>query len=33
MGVTIENEMNRGELRDKFGIEIADHNDGIADDP
>lgn len=33
MGVTVQNEQRRGELRDKFGIEIADHHDGFVDDP
>ena len=33
MGVTILNEERRGELRDKFGIEIAEHRDGFLDDP
>jgi hypothetical protein len=33
MGVTIENEMKRGNLREEFGTEIAEHNDGFLDEP
>jgi hypothetical protein len=32
MGVTILNEERRGELRDKFGIEIAEGRDGFLND-
>ncbi|MEM1084864.1 MAG: hypothetical protein AAGI48_12200 [Verrucomicrobiota bacterium] len=33
VGVTLENEQRRMELRERFGTDIADHDDGFIDEP